>query len=79
MWQENKTYLERTVVLKNVSEAMAVLIQVGFIAEKHNHHPEITNVYNKITFRLTTHDAGNIVTEKDWKLAEELDYVLPTE
>lgn len=79
MWQENKTYLERTVVLKNFSEAMAVLIQVGFIAEKHNHHPEITNVYNKITFRLTTHDAGNIVTEKDWKLAEELDYVLPTE
>ena len=79
MWQENKTYLERTVVLKNFSEAMAVLIQVGFIAEKHNHQPEITNVYNKITFRLTTHDAGNIVTEKDWKLAEELDYVLPTE
>ena len=79
MWQENKTYLERTVVLKNFSEAMAVLIQVGFIAEKHNHHPEITNVYNKITFRLTTHDAGNIVTEKDWKLAEALDYVLPTE
>ncbi len=79
MWQEHEKYLERTVVLKNFSEAMAILVQVGFIAEKHNHHPEIINVYNKVTLRLTTHDAGNNVTEKDWKLAEELDYVLPSE
>ena len=43
--------------------------------EKLNHHPEWTNVYNKVEVRLTTHDAGNIVTEKDWELARILDAI----
>ncbi|TXC77045.1 4a-hydroxytetrahydrobiopterin dehydratase [Luteibaculum oceani] len=79
MWQESNNRLERVIVYKNFSEALASIVQVGIIAEKHNHHPEIINVYNKVTLSLTTHDAGNIVTEKDWKLAEELDHVLPKE
>lgn len=79
MWEEKKHYLERTVTLKNFAEAMAIMVHVGMIADRYNHHPEIINVYNKVTLRLTTHDAGNMVTEKDWKIAEELDYILPTE
>lgn len=43
------------------------------LAEKMNHHPNWSNVYNRVTVELSTHDAGNIVTEKDRKLAEAID------
>ncbi len=79
MWEEKKHCLERTIVCTSFPEAMAIIVQVGMLADRHNHHPEIINVYNKVTLRLTTHDAGNMVTEKDWKIAEELDYILPKE
>jgi 4a-hydroxytetrahydrobiopterin dehydratase len=52
------------------------MTQVAFLAEKHNHHPNWYNVYNKVRIELTTHDAGNIVTEKDKALAEEIDHLL---
>ncbi|MGB0167222.1 MAG: 4a-hydroxytetrahydrobiopterin dehydratase [Luteibaculum sp.] len=77
MWEEKKHYLERVIVFNNFSEALAAMVQIGLLAERHNHHPEIINVYNKLTLRLTSHDAGNVVTDKDWRLSEELDAVLP--
>ncbi len=46
---------------------------MAIVAEKQNHHPEIYNVYNKVIISLQTHDAGNVVTEKDHKLAEAID------
>lgn len=46
------------------------------MAEKHNHHPEWTNVYNKVEIRLSTHEAGNVVTEKDRQLAKAIDQLL---
>jgi len=48
---------------------------VAFLAEQHKHHPEWTNVYNKLEIRLSTHDAGNMVTEKDRKLAAAIDAI----
>jgi len=51
---------------------VAFLVQVAFIAEKQNHHPEIWNVYNKVTLHLTTHDEDG-VTDKDFKLAAAID------
>lgn len=52
------------------------MTSVAIVYEKIYHHPEWTNVYNRVTIRLSTHDAGNIVTEKDRKLAEAIDKLL---
>ncbi len=50
--------------------------RVALLAEKQNHHPEWTNVYNRVTIHLSTHDAGDIVTEKDRKLAAAIDEII---
>ena len=60
--------LVRTLKFKDFSEAFAFLTRVAMHAEKVNHHPEFTNVWNRVDFRLTTHDSGS-VTERDVKLA----------
>jgi 4a-hydroxytetrahydrobiopterin dehydratase len=54
------------------SQALGFIVQVGLVAEKCNHHPELFNVYNKVTIRLSTHDA-NAVTQKDIDLAKAID------
>ena len=61
----------RTVRMKDFSEAFALLTRVAMHAEKIDHHPEFTNVWNRIDFRLTTHDAGG-VTDRDIGLAETI-------
>ncbi|MCU0393253.1 MAG: 4a-hydroxytetrahydrobiopterin dehydratase [Thermoflexibacter sp.] len=76
MWQEENNQLIKTFVFKNFIEAFGFMTKVALIAEKMDHHPEWTNVYNKVTIRLSTHDAGNTVTEKDRKLAEAIDKLL---
>jgi 4a-hydroxytetrahydrobiopterin dehydratase len=53
---------------------LSFIVQIGILAEKQNHHPEFTNVYNKVSLRLTTHDS-NGVTEKDIKLAASIDRI----
>jgi 4a-hydroxytetrahydrobiopterin dehydratase len=55
--------------------AWSFMSGVALLAEKQNHHPFWTNVYNKVEIRLSTHDAGNIVTEKDEKLALDIDKI----
>ncbi|PKP15860.1 MAG: 4a-hydroxytetrahydrobiopterin dehydratase, partial [Bacteroidetes bacterium HGW-Bacteroidetes-23] len=55
-------------------KALAFIVQIGIFAEKQNHHPEIKNVYNKVSLRLTTHDSDG-VTEKDIKLALAIDKI----
>lgn len=70
MWKEDGNQLFAAFRFKDFKEAFGFMIQVAFEAEKMNHHPEWTNVYNRVEIRLTTHDAGNVVTEKDRKLAE---------
>jgi len=63
--------LERSFRFKDFSEAFGLLARVAMHAEKVDHHPEFTNVWNKVDFRLTTHDTGG-VTERDIKLAETI-------
>ncbi|HYG01577.1 MAG TPA: 4a-hydroxytetrahydrobiopterin dehydratase [Chryseosolibacter sp.] len=72
-WPEENNTLKKTFVFKDFSEAFAFMTRVALIAEKMNHHPTWTNTWNKVTIELSTHDAGNIVTGKDEKLAAEID------
>jgi 4a-hydroxytetrahydrobiopterin dehydratase len=63
--------LLRTLKFKNFSEAFAFLARVAMYAEKVDHHPEFTNIWNRVDFRLTTHDTGG-VTERDRDLARAI-------
>ncbi|MFK7952524.1 MAG: 4a-hydroxytetrahydrobiopterin dehydratase [Ekhidna sp.] len=73
MWKEEKNKLARTFKFKDFIEAFGFMSQVAIVAEKMNHHPNWSNVYNEVTIELSTHDAGNIVTNKDRELANEID------
>ena len=75
MWTEENNRLKKTFHFKNFSEAFAFMTQVAFIAEKMNHHPEWKNIYNAVEISLSTHDAGNTVTDKDRKLADAIDKI----
>jgi 4a-hydroxytetrahydrobiopterin dehydratase len=73
MWKEENNRLKKTFTFKDFQEAFAFMTRVAFLAEVQNHHPNWSNVYNTVSIELTTHDAGNVVTEKDRKLAEAID------
>jgi 4a-hydroxytetrahydrobiopterin dehydratase len=75
-WIEKDNTLYRKIEFKNFSEALAFMVRAGLEAEKMNHHPLWTNVYNKVEIWLSTHDAGDIVTEKDVQLAEKINKLL---
>ena len=72
MWEERDNALHATFEFKDFVEAFGFMTAVAMLAEKHNHHPEWSNVWNKVNIKLTTHDAGNTVTEKDRKLAQAI-------
>jgi 4a-hydroxytetrahydrobiopterin dehydratase len=76
MWQETEHQLKREFKFKDFPEAFAFMTRVAFIAEKLNHHPEWTNVYNLVVIRLTTHDANGTVTDKDREFAAAVDGLL---
>src|SRR3954454_24966234 len=69
--EENGKALVRSFRFKDFSEAFGLLSRVALYAEKADHHPEFTNVWNRVDFRLTSHDAGG-VTDRDVKLAEQI-------
>ena len=73
MWNEENNTLHRKFEFKDFSEAFGFMTRVAIEAEKMNHHPLWTNVYNKVTIELSTHDAGDKVTEKDHRLAKAID------
>lgn len=73
MWIEEDNKLKKTFEFKNFPEAFAFMTRVAFLAEAHNHHPDWSNVYNKVMIELTTHDQGNTVTQKDKELAKAID------
>lgn len=75
MWKEENNALYKKFSFANFQESFAFMTKVAFIAEKMNHHPRWTNVYNSVEIWLSTHDAGNTVTDKDRKLAEKIDAV----
>ncbi len=75
MWKEENNKLQATFKFKNFMEAFGFMTEVAFHAEKQGHHPNWSNVYNTVEIHLTTHDAGNTVTEKDHKLAKTISTV----
>ncbi len=76
MWKEVNNKLYRKFQFKNFSEAFAFMTRVAIEAEKANHHPLWTNVWNTVEIWLSTHDAGDVVTDKDRKLAQAIDDLL---
>lgn len=75
MWKEENDTLQKSFKFKNFVEAFAFITKVALLAEKMNHHPLWTNVYNKVDISLSSHDAGNKVTEKDRHLAKAIDEI----
>lgn len=75
-WIEENNKLSRTFKFKNFSEAFGFMTRVAFLAEQQQHHPNWSNVWNTVEISLTTHDAGNTVTEKDRILAKSIDKLL---
>lgn len=73
MWKEQNNKLYQKFEFRNFSEAFAFMTRVALAAEKMDHHPEWKNVYNTVEIWLSTHDAGDVVTEKDKKLAGLID------
>lgn len=72
-WKEFDNGLEKSYEFADFKAAFGFISQVALLAEKHQHHPEIQNVYNRVQLRLSTHDAGNKITDKDRSLAEAID------
>ncbi len=73
MWIEEDNQLKSTFKFTDFKTAFAFMTEVAFYAEVHNHHPNWKNVYNTVEIALSTHDAGNIITEKDRSLAADIE------
>lgn len=74
-WTFAEDKLSREYRFSNFTEAMGFITEMAFACEKANHHPELFNVYSRVEIGLTTHDAGNKVTQKDVDLAAELEKI----
>ena len=72
-WKEESNSLTKTFKFKDFTEAFGFMTKVAIVAEKMNHHPTWTNTWNSVSFQLSTHDAGNTVTDLDRKLARAID------
>ena len=75
-WTEQNNRLKKTFKFKDFSEAFAFMARVALLAEKMDHHPYWTNVYNTVNIELSTHEAGDLVTDKDQKLAKAIDQLV---
>jgi 4a-hydroxytetrahydrobiopterin dehydratase len=81
MWEkieeaDGKSYLYKEFEFANFIEAFAFMSKVAMLAEKDNHHPNWSNVYNKVIIKLNTHDKADTVTAKDIELAEKISKLL---
>ncbi len=74
-WSEIDNKLQREFEFDDFQQALEFINEIAVICESENHHPGINWVYNKITLKLSTHDAGDVITQKDIKLAELIDEV----
>ena len=75
-WTVEGTCLRREFTFRDFSEAWAFMSRVALAAERADHHPNWSNVWNKVIIELTTHDAGNTVTDRDRKLARRINELL---
>jgi 4a-hydroxytetrahydrobiopterin dehydratase len=74
-WTELHNALHKTFEFSTFLDAMHWMQKASVEIDKLNHHPKWTNIYNRVEVQLTTHDAGNSVTAKDWELARILDAI----
>lgn len=72
-WTHADNMISKTFRFNDFTEAIGWMVRVAFLAEAHGHHPDIDLRYNRVTLALTTHDAGNQVTQKDIDLARAVD------
>lgn len=75
-WDERDGALHREFTFADFSEAFAFMTRVAFIAEKLDHHPNWSNVYHRVSISLTSHDAGNTITDRDRTMAAAIDDLL---
>ncbi len=75
MWQEKNNSLQATFRFRDFAEAFAFMTEVAFAAERQQHHPNWSNVWNTVEISLTTHDAGNVVTDRDRRLAQTIEAI----
>ena len=73
MWTEENNKLYKKFQFKDFNAAFAFMTSVALLAEKADHHPTWTNTWNTVEIWLSTHDAGNMVTQKDRDLANQID------
>jgi len=73
MWKETDNQLYRKFVLNDFIDAFAFMTKVAILSEKANHHPTWKNTWNTVEVWLSTHDAGNTITEKDLELSKAID------
>ena len=79
MWKEENNQLHRSFEFKDFVEAFSFMTKVALVAEKMGHHPNWSNVYNKVDIKLFTHETKDSITEKDIKLSKEIDKLLKKE
>lgn len=77
-WEYSDDKIHREFSFSDFKTALSFIVRVGFDAEEQGHHPELFNVYNSVQISLSTHDAGDKVTEKDITLAEAVDEIYKT-
>jgi 4a-hydroxytetrahydrobiopterin dehydratase len=73
-WQLDGEAIKREWKFRDFSEAMKFINEVAALADKYDHHPELFNVYNTVSIRYSTHDAGGL-TNRDFKLADEINHI----
>lgn len=73
MWQEINNQLYKKITFNNFIDAFAFMTKVAILSEKANHHPTWKNTWNTVEIWLSTHDAGNTITEKDHLLSKQID------
>ena len=76
MWIEKDNKLTRTFEFNDFVSAFGFMTKVAIHAEKMNHHPTWSNTYNTVKIELSTHDAGDVITDKDRKLADIIDKII---
>ncbi|MEN9952827.1 MAG: putative pterin-4-alpha-carbinolamine dehydratase [Bacteroidota bacterium] len=76
MWTEENNKLYRKYQFRDFNAAFSFMTSVAMLAEKADHHPTWTNTWNTVEIWLSTHDAGNVVTQKDRDLAAEIDAII---
>ncbi len=75
MFVEKDNALQASLRFENFKDAFNFMIEVAAAAEELNHHPDWSNSYSRVNINLTTHDAGNKITQKDWLLAKKIELI----